>query len=359
MTTVDSNINDYLLTTDLGALIGVLDQIDESLFWIDLSGKIIKANRSAILKTGYSQKELAELKVFDVYDGLTAARWFSHVEALMKRQQSNIKCKLTTKSGKTIPISVKTSLTESGSGTYICAVVKDATNATDEARKMERVLYEYDKLIYRLSHDLRSPISTILGLVNLAQKGSTKDQSEYLKLIEVTLQKQNAMMTNVHHLSAMHATPTQNLDINFPDLINDIITGIPKEREKIDTAWSFQFKLHHFFCNDYYLITKLLAPIIENAVQFSRVGEGESKISILVMSDAHGANIEIQDNGIGIDEVVQDQIFEMFFRGSAYSKGSGLGLYLAKVAADKLDASITFSTNRKGTTFKVFIPSCV
>ena len=346
------------MTADHSAIAGVLDQIDESVIWMDLSGKIIRANKSAILKTGYTQMELILLNVFDLYDGLSMSGWFLHVDKLLKQQRNNFKCKLITKSGKLMPIAVKTYLIESGSNTYVCAIIKEGGSESTETKRMERVVYEYDKLIYRLSHDLRSPISTIMGLVSLAKKGSTEEQQEYLRLIEVTLKKQNTMMTNVHHLSAIHTTPVQNLDINFPDLINDIISNIPKEIGRRETNWSFKFKLSEYFCNDYYLISKLLTPVIENSVQFTGLNGRKSEIDVSVSTKKKGADIKIEDNGIGIDEIVQDQVYEMFFRGSPSSKGSGLGLYLSSVAASKLNATIDFVTGRKGTTFNIFIPNC-
>ena len=350
---------DYSVLESRDALIDILDQVEEGVFWVDFSGRIIKVNKAAILKTGYSQHELPGMEIFQLSSNFTISNWYGHIDKLSKRKKASFKQTLTTKSGRFLPVSVKTHIIDSGSTSFICAVVKDIKKLKEERSQFQRVLYEYDKLIYRLSHDLRSPISTILGLVNLAKKDCTSDQNEYMQLIEATLQKQNRLMMDVHHLSTIHTTPIQSDDVNFPDLINDIIGGIPVEKEDMDTKWSYRFKLHAPFFSDHYLISKILSPIIENAVQFGRHPDRTSKIRVSVNTDQHGAHILVKDNGPGIDAIIRDQVFEMFFRGSSNSKGSGLGLYIAKIAASKLRAKLKLKTGREGTTFEVFIPHTV
>lgn len=353
------NIKEYTTLENRDALIDILDQVEEGVFWVDFSGRIIKVNKAAVLKTGYSQNELPGMEIFELSPNFTISNWYGHVDKLSKRRKASFKQTLTTKSGKFLPVSVKTHIIENGGSSFICAVVKDIKKSKEERNQFQRVLYEYDKLIYRLSHDLRSPISTILGLVNLAKKDCTSDQNEYMELIEATLQKQNRLMMNVHHLSTIHTTPIHSDDVNFPDLVNDIVGGIPLEKEEIDTKWSYRYKLHVPFFSDHYLISKILSPIIENAVQFGRHPDRVAKIRIAIHTDQNGAHIVVKDNGTGIDAIIRDKVFEMFFRGSSESKGSGLGLYIARIAANKLRAKVNFKTSREGTAFEVFIPHAV
>lgn len=347
---------DYLILEDRDTLIEILDQIEEGVFWIDFSGKIIKVNRAAVLKTGYSRSELCTMQIFQLVSDLTVSSWYVHVNQLQKRKKANFKHMLTTRSGKSLPVSVKTHVIENGGASLVCAVVRDNRKLKEERLNFQRVFYEYDKLIYRLSHDLRSPISTILGLVNLTKKDCTNDQTEYLQLMEDTLRKQNQLMMDVHHLSTIHTSPIQNDDINLSDLINDIVGNIPAEKGTMNTRCSYRFKLTRPFYSDYYLVTKVLSPIILNAFQYSRTTDRKAKVRIAVTTNAKGAQIVVKDNGSGIDAIIRDKVFEMFFRGSSHSNGSGLGLYIAKVAAEKLQATIRFKTSKEGTTFVVSLP---
>ena len=353
---------DYFLKENLEALTKILDQVEEGILWIDFAGKIIRANRVATLKTGYSRQELTSMKIFDfLSSGLDQYDWLASIKKMIGGQKVNLKLTISTKSGNVLPLSARLQLIEIGDRSYVCALAKDTRNISEEAENIQRVVYEYDKLMYRLSHDLRSPICTILGLVNLVKmgEGSKEEQQEYLELIEQTLHKQRQLMTDVYNLSAIHTTPLQHHEINLSELMNDIVGNIYHKSEKPNTEWSFRFELEHPFFNDQYLVSKLLRPVIENAVQYSSLENRSAKVSISVSTDAEGASIDVEDNGIGIDPVIQDRIFEIFFRGSSHSNGAGLGLYLTKVVAERLNASVQLGTFVTGTRFKIFIPNAL
>ena len=349
-------LNSYKLAEE-NDLTEVLNQIEEGILWVEFSGKIIKSNRAASLKTGYSPDELSAMEIFGFCNGFTNLNWYSHINKLHKSHKVNFKCTAETKSGKTLPISVKMILSKNGYEPCICIIVKDLEKIKQENANMQRVVYEYDKLSYRLSHDLRSPISSVLGLVNLMEQDSTEEQKKCLKLIVSTLEKQTQLMNNINNLSSIHTTPVQNDEINFQDLINLIVSEIPANQQKLKTQWLFDFESSAPFFNDQYLVSKLLESIIDNAAHYSRIQSKTSEVTIKVSTDQKGAHIEISDNGFGIDPVIQNQIFGMFFRGSAYSKGSGLGLYFVKVISEKLNGTVDFDTDNNGTTFKVFIPN--
>ena len=68
--------------------------------------------------------------------------------------------------------------------------------------------------------------------------------------------------------------------------------------------------------------------------------------------------IEIEDNGMGIHNDIKDEVFEMFYRGNINSSGTGLGLYITKIAVEKMKGTIEFeSTVMKGTNFTVVLPN--
>jgi|GEM_PF-5448944 len=349
----------YTKANNNDVLTDILDQLDEGLLWIDMTGNILKGNRSTILKTGFTAKELAAMQIFDFCSGFDNSIWFAHISKLLKGQKVNFKCTAKTKSGKSLPISIKMILTTRDDETCVCIIAKDIAKMKQESASLQRASYEYDKLSYRMSHDIRSPICTIFGLVNLIAKDATEEQKQYLGMIEDTLDKQNQLMTDIHELSSIHTTPIEEDEINIHNLINDIVTQTPTSSGKLNTEWTFNFDLSRPFSNDAFLVHKLLSSIIVNAVQYSRIQNNTSKVSVTASTDDKGVNLEIKDNGFGIDPVIENQVFEMFFRGTQHSKGSGLGLYFAKVISEKLKASIQFVTNTEGTTFTIFIPTCV
>jgi signal transduction histidine kinase len=95
--------------------------------------------------------------------------------------------------------------------------------------------------------------------------------------------------------------------------------------------------------------------LLENAIRFRN--PQQPHVQLEVTEEKNGVTIMVKDNGIGIEKIYIDKVFEMFFRGSELSKGNGLGLYIVKKAVEKLKGNIKIdSTTNQGTTFLVWIP---
>jgi signal transduction histidine kinase len=113
------------------------------------------------------------------------------------------------------------------------------------------------------------------------------------------------------------------------------------------------------FYSDPSRINILLSNLISNAIKYQRTEpELESFFKVQIESSGSGVLITVSDNGKGIGEEYLNQIFEMFFRASEDSYGSGLGLYITKQVVEKLGGKITVNSKiKEGTTFTVFLPS--
>lgn len=104
------------------------------------------------------------------------------------------------------------------------------------------------------------------------------------------------------------------------------------------------------------LLNSILQNLIYNAIKY-RKPIAESFLNILIQKIKRKIIFEISDNGIGISKELQPCIFEMFFRATISSSGTGLGLYIVKNAVEKLSGEISFkSVPGKGLTFKVVLP---
>ena len=112
------------------------------------------------------------------------------------------------------------------------------------------------------------------------------------------------------------------------------------------------------FCSDRSRIIIILNNLVSNAVRYADPSKPASYVEVTVVARADGALISVKDNGIGIHKDYHQYIFNMFYRVSEKSKGSGLGLYLVKETVEKLNGDIQFtSTPGVGTEFKIYIPN--
>jgi signal transduction histidine kinase len=102
----------------------------------------------------------------------------------------------------------------------------------------------------------------------------------------------------------------------------------------------------------------ILNNLLHNAIKYADPSKENSMIWITTSREGNACIIEIKDNGIGIATDLQPRIFEMFFRATSLSTGSGLGLYIVKESLEKISGTIAFeSLPGKGSTFRVTLPA--
>lgn len=328
---------------------------NEAFMWIDENGRIDFANQVVARLSQYTASELKGMSVLELAQDVSPSLWSKYWENLKLTGQMEVECNLISKDGSLTPVTIKLHKgTQNPS--LASAIVKISQNSLDEHTRLKRVSYEYDRLLYRTSHDLRAPISTVLGLINLLRKDEGANQNEYLDLIEDTMARQQMLMKDISHLALIGSAEVKMEKIDFHTLLNEVLSAFEEDSREKGVKWNFNFKLNTPFYSDYYLLTKILIPIVDNAIRYN-TGHSPS-VKITVESTKEKAIITVQDNGIGIRPELSKGIFEMFFRGTETSKGSGLGLYLALITADKLKGNVALaSSDESGATFEVEIPN--
>ncbi len=225
--------------------------------------------------------------------------------------------------------------------------------------KMQEANLELKTFIYRASHDLRGPVSSLRGLINIT-KEKIKDESA-LPLIEMMDKSANKLDNILVELINTVRAKDQQLEhteINLLDLINDILEQhrfLPGF-EKIDFSINVNAELK--VCSDKTLINSILHNVIENAIYYKNNSASKSFIHIDVSEANGGIEITIKDNGIGIQKDLLKNVFEMFYRANLVSEGTGLGLYLVKIAVEKLGGKISIESEEKvGTSVTITLPS--
>jgi PAS domain S-box-containing protein len=238
---------------------------------------------------------------------------------------------------------------------------KLATQEEDLKAALEKLSernFELDQFMYKTSHDLRSPLSSVLGLINLAKLTSDKPTlMEYIEKIEGRIKKLDEFvrsMLNYAKVSRAEITPG-NVDIG------ELIDACLKELEYLENFRNLQVivdcKGKPALRTDAMTLRLVFANIISNAYKYYNPNV-ESHLKISVEIKALKAIIRFSDNGIGIRKEYLDKIFNMFFRATEKSEGSGLGMYIVKQAVDKLKGTIEIDSEYGvGTSIQVVIPN--
>lgn len=216
-----------------------------------------------------------------------------------------------------------------------------------------------DKFVYSCSHDLKGPLASIKGLIRLAEKSSRNDTTdECLHLINESVVRMDSFIKALETFVANARGPVLKNEIDLLDMINRII------EEKLEFAKTNKIKVRvrvkHIqkFVSDHARINIILYNLIDNALNFQELHKTEKFVDIEVKVNHTSAQIEICDNGEGISKDCISDIFQMFYRSSEASKGSGLGLYIVQEAVTKLGGEISVASSKGvGSNFVVKIPN--
>ncbi|MDF9799398.1 PAS domain S-box-containing protein [Catalinimonas alkaloidigena] len=226
---------------------------------------------------------------------------------------------------------------------------------------LRKVNAELDHFAYSVSHDLRAPLTSAMGLLTLLQmEKQPLQQEEYIRIINDNLRKLDAFIQDIILLSKNVRTDLEVSEIDFKEVIHEVIESqkYGTEAEKIDI--DVEVRQDEKFYSDRRRLKIILNNLVSNALKYSFLRRERPFAQVKVSVENATLTMSVSDNGIGIQEVHLPKIFEMFYRATDRKSGTGLGLYLVKETLDKLGGNIEVeSTYGEGTTFKVQLPEII
>jgi len=246
---------------------------------------------------------------------------------------------------------VRISLFKAGDGLGMTAL-----NITD----LREALDELETFVYKSSHDLRSPISTVLGLLNLAESecNDPVKMANYIAMIKQQTVKLDLVIKNVVETASIRKKDKIIQLIDFKTKIDSVKSALSDMQgfKKIRFIEEINVK-QKFYC-DRHLLRTVFQNLIDNAIKYRNDSRIDSYIKIKIEDENGGIKIMVSDNGMGIPEKLQKDVFKMFFRATDKASGAGLGLYTVKHAIKRLGGHISLQSEEKtGTTFSVYLPN--
>ncbi len=222
----------------------------------------------------------------------------------------------------------------------------------EELTKMNN---ELDNFVYRVSHDLRSPISSSMGLLNLMEKDTKEKRYEYHQLMKSSLVRLDNFIKDILHYSRNSRMEIELEKIDFESLINQCIETVADQETDISVSQEL------VDCTDYFgdrnRISIILNNLISNSFRYSDRYKEEKYIKISAICSENQARIIVEDNGIGISKDHREQVFKMFYRAHDQKVGSGLGLYIVSEVVEKLKGTIELDSELGvGTKIMVTLP---
>ncbi len=241
----------------------------------------------------------------------------------------------------------------------ILEVFKDITDHEKAKTELKTRNKELETFLYRASHDLKGPLSSMDGIVSMAKEECTERGSTYyLNLIDKAIEKLDDTLLDLLHIAMIKQGDILIEPINLEELVQEIISNYSNHPNYKTIDFKLDLPRNNDFYSDRKVLNILLRNLIENSIKYSRIGTEDPYIKVvLTEKEGNSYTLTISDNGIGIPLKYHKRIFDMFYRANEQSKGSGLGLYIVKNGVEELNGSIEIKSKKnKGTTFTISLP---
>jgi PAS domain S-box-containing protein len=255
----------------------------------------------------------------------------------------------------------------------IQAIVRDISErkkAEEENKRLQQKLLEknddlvkinaeLDRFVYSASHDLRAPISSLMGLIEVARL--EKDMESVIQLLD--LQKKSLMRMDRFIQDIVDHSRNVRLQVLAEPVDFEILVGNALEQLQFMDKFKrirkeINIKQERVFYTSTTRIEIILNNLLSNAIKYADLQKEDPCLTVTIEFQKNQAEIRISDNGEGITSDALPKVFNMFYRASGNGTGSGLGLYIVMEAIQKLQGTINVQSEYgKGTEFVVTMPN--
>jgi signal transduction histidine kinase len=217
---------------------------------------------------------------------------------------------------------------------------------------------ELDRFVYSTSHDLRAPLSSVLGLINIADRTENlQDVKRYLSMMKERVHSLDKFIRDITDYSRNNRLEIVREKINLSEMAHEIWDSLKFAPEAERIKFQVEIPRDAIVESDKNRLRVIMGNLISNAIRYHDLAKAERFIRLQHQMNGKVFYLRVEDNGQGIAPEYHTRIYDMFYRGNEQSKGSGLGLYIVKEALVKLSGSIHLeSAPGKGSIFTVKLP---
>jgi PAS domain S-box-containing protein len=337
--------------------------IKEAIIRADESQQIAYTNQAYRDMFGYSEQDSMCLASLFASEDM-----FATFNSLLqeKGMVSNLSYLFRRKDGSTFWGLTSFLKTEFNGISFLDGAIRDITERKEAEKILEeknlalvKTNEELDRFVYSASHDLRAPLASTLGLINISRiTDSDRERISYLEMMEQSLNRMDKIIQDITDYSRNARLEIETEKIQFQPLIDDVLQRLKYLKGIDDVRINIALEGECCFFTDKIRLYVILINLISNAVKYHRFEENDPYVHVRVEIKPDTVRLLVQDNGIGIEDKHLDKIFGMFFQAARESAGSGLGLYIVKETVSKLGGQLNVSSKLNvGTSFEVLLPN--
>jgi len=229
-------------------------------------------------------------------------------------------------------------------------------NILAKNKELIKTNQELDRFVYSASHDLRAPLTSMAGLIHLAQRDIT-EASNYLLMMHERVVVMDNYIKEIVEYSRNARLGVLLTEVPLKQLVHESVNTLKYATDTKKVHIEIHIDDNLKVKTDESRLRVILNNLIGNAFKYQDFTKPQPFLKIHTSKKENTLLLQIEDNGIGIRKEHQERIFDMFYRANDLSAGSGLGLYIAKETAEKLESTITFESEYgKGSVFTITLP---
>lgn len=215
----------------------------------------------------------------------------------------------------------------------------------DERAKLLKTNRELDSFLYSTSHDLRAPVASMLGLINLAKHDVKEEEAQkYIGMMEERVEKLDHIFSDILNYSRNIKTEIKYEVVRLGAILDDIVADLKFNEGAETIRLDYKEEVEHVLKSDPHQLKIILTNLISNAVKYHDRYKQDQYIAVRFHTVHNNVIITVEDNGKGIPKKNQAKVFEMFYRASSEAEGSGLGLFIVKQALEKIQGTISLKS---------------
>ena len=339
----------------------LVDVMNEGLIMVDNEDRIQYVNKKFCELVGYKESHLLGKVAHEMpWVEVEADVIKSRIEERKKGNSGSYELPYVNKYGekKWVQVSGAPVHDEQGLVVGSIAVNTDITELKRAQRTLKSKNEELATLLYRISHDLRAPVCSLLGLIELVKR--EEKYGECLAQIEMMGGCAENLDSILHDLFEILQITHKEI-VTKPIEVRSMVMVVIKSLENLPNFKHVNFKIKIpkdlRYTGDVLSFRSIVQNLLSNSVNYC---DWQTRMPVVNVTAHHVnsiVNINISDNGKGIQKIEQPKVFDMFYRSSPNSMGTGLGLYIVSKSVEKLGGTVKLTSEfRKGTDVTIVLP---
>ncbi|HAD96485.1 MAG TPA: hypothetical protein DCG19_03705 [Cryomorphaceae bacterium] len=239
--------------------------------------------------------------------------------------------------------------------THVLGVSTDVTELKDLEQTLKIRNSELEEFLYNTSHDLRGPVSSLLGIADLMEK--EKDFQNLGLYGEMVGELARKLDHTLHKLLEVRKVTSKKLEPKTVDLEKTLVKWIKENYGEKKVTFDIDFSKATRLEVDEELFLLVIQKVMNNACTYHNTSHKSKEVKIYSGKSTTHFHIWIEDNGDGIEKEHLPRITQMFYKGTINSTGSGLGLYVGQKVMEQLNGYMSIhSIPTVGTTVELSFP---